>query len=212
VTGVDISEVAIDFAHQLSADAGIPADFVRADVFDWFKTAAEIGEEFQIVFSSYGTLVWLSDINKWANGVSSVLEDGGKLVLIDFHPFLMIFEWDWTLSYPYFSSGEPLHFEDGIGDYVALSGESLAPSGFMEGITEFKNPFPVKEFQWSISDILSAILSAGLQLEAYREYPYMNGARLFKSMQQFDHDKMYPPAGFPNLPLMYGLVARKAKP
>src|SRR5437016_320404 len=32
VTGVDISDTAIDFARQLSADSGIPASFERADV------------------------------------------------------------------------------------------------------------------------------------------------------------------------------------
>lgn len=209
VTGVDISDVAIEFAVKLAADSGIRANFVRSDLYDWFKKAAKEGEQFQIVFSSYGTLVWLSDINKWADGVSNVLEDGGRLVLIDFHPFMMIFEWDWTLTYPYFGNGEPLQFEDGIGDYVAMSGESLTPSGYLEGITDFKNPFPVKEFQWAISDIVSAILGAGLIIEEFREYPYMNGAHLFKSMQNPDYGRMYPPPGFPNLPLMYGLVAIK---
>ncbi len=34
VTGVDISDEAIAFARKLSADAGIPATFERADVFD----------------------------------------------------------------------------------------------------------------------------------------------------------------------------------
>src|SRR5262245_18016350 len=34
VTGVDISDAAIDFARGLSGAAGIPATFVRADVYD----------------------------------------------------------------------------------------------------------------------------------------------------------------------------------
>jgi len=210
VTGVDISDAAIDFARQLAVDSGIPANFVRADVFDWLADTAASKKQFEIAFSSYGALVWLSDLNTWAKGVSDILSRGGRLVLLDFHPFVMIYEWDWTATYPYFGEGIPLEFEDGIGDYVALSGEHLAPSGYLDGIVDFKNPFPVKEFQWTVSDILTAILDAGLVLKVYREYPYMNGARLFKSMQAKEGGRIYPPPGFPSLPLMYGLVAVKA--
>jgi 2-polyprenyl-3-methyl-5-hydroxy-6-metoxy-1,4-benzoquinol methylase len=35
VTGVDISDAAVEFARTLSHEAGIPADFHRADVLDW---------------------------------------------------------------------------------------------------------------------------------------------------------------------------------
>jgi len=171
VIGVDISDTAIDYARQLSAGSGIPATFFRADVFDWLADAAEKNERFDVVFSSYGALVWLSDIATWAKGVSTILAREGKLVLVDFHPFSKVFEWDWTLRYPYFTQGEALEFDGGIGDYVALSGNCLAPSGYLEGVVNFKNPHPVKEFQWSIDEIISAILEAGLILKEYHEYP-----------------------------------------
>jgi hypothetical protein len=41
VHGVDISDVAIAFARQLSRDASIPATFERADVYDWLEQAQE---------------------------------------------------------------------------------------------------------------------------------------------------------------------------
>lgn len=44
VTGVDISDEAIAFAQRLSAEAGIPAHFIRADVYDWFDDAARSGQ------------------------------------------------------------------------------------------------------------------------------------------------------------------------
>src|SRR5262249_49283668 len=59
VTGVDISDEAIAFATKLSADAGIPATFHRADVYDWLRAAKEQSTTFDIVFSSYGALCWL---------------------------------------------------------------------------------------------------------------------------------------------------------
>ena len=209
VIGVDISDTAIDFARQLSADSGIPTTFFRADVYDWLAKAADENERFDVVFSSYGALVWLSDIATWAKGISTILTPGGKLVLVDFHPFAMVYEWDWTLKYPYFAKGKAMEFDDGIGDYVAMSGNCLAPSGYLEGIVNFKNPHPVKEFQWSIEEILSAVIEAGLTLKVYREYPYTNGARLFKSMREEAEGRLFAPPGFPSLPLMYGLLAIK---
>ena len=37
VTGVDISDTAIDFARQLSRDSGLSASFERADVLEWLR-------------------------------------------------------------------------------------------------------------------------------------------------------------------------------
>src|SRR5262249_9518795 len=101
VTGVDISDGAIDFARHLSTDAGIPATFVRADIFDWLAETAAGAERFDVVFSSYGALGWLSDPRAWAAGIAGVLRPGGRLVLVEFHPVLWIFEDDWSVKYPY---------------------------------------------------------------------------------------------------------------
>ncbi|MBM4431542.1 MAG: class I SAM-dependent methyltransferase, partial [Chloroflexi bacterium] len=46
VTGVDISDEAIAFARQLSRDSGIPATFVRSDVYDWLTQTAQSGQTF----------------------------------------------------------------------------------------------------------------------------------------------------------------------
>src|SRR5205823_5625998 len=52
VTGVDISDEAIAFARSLSTDTGIPAHFVRSDLFDWFDRTAAAGTRFDLAFSS----------------------------------------------------------------------------------------------------------------------------------------------------------------
>src|SRR3712207_2641501 len=41
VTGVDISDEAISSARRLSMSSGIPADFVRADIYDWLTRSEE---------------------------------------------------------------------------------------------------------------------------------------------------------------------------
>jgi SAM-dependent methyltransferase len=211
VTGVDISDTAVEFARHLSATSAIPATFYRADVYDWLEAAAARPKRCDVAFSSYGALPWLSDLNLWARRVAAVLRLGGRLVLVEFHPFLMVFEDDWTLKYPYFAEGQPLTFEDGIGDYVALSGPGLAPSGYLDGAQDFRNQNPCYEFQWSVGEIVTAILGAGLQLTQLREYPYMNGARLMNGMVEGEGDQYYPPPDLPSMPLMLGLTATKVR-
>ena len=212
VTGVDISDEAIAFARQLSADSGIPATFVRADVYDWLAEAAKRRDRYDVVFSSYGAIPWLSDIREWGRGVSAILKPGGRVVLVEFHPFSGVFEWDWSHKYPYFAGGEPLTWENGIGDYVALSGGALAPSGYLEGVQDFVNPHRGHEFPWGIGEVATALLDAGLVITALREYPYANGGKLLDRMRELPGKRMVPPEDVPNLPLMYGLVARQPQP
>lgn len=207
--GVDISDEAIDFARQLSAASGIKAHFERADVYDWLAAAAVKSRRFDIVFSSYGALIWLSDLRTWAAGLAHVLKPGGRLVLVEFHPFAMVFDYDWSPRFPYFGRGQAMTWEEGVGDYVAMSGPALAPSGYDEGATAFKNPHRCHEFAHSVGELLSAVLEAGLALEAWQEYPYANGARLFENMVEGPGKRMYPPPDMPGLPLMFSLVARR---
>jgi SAM-dependent methyltransferase len=217
VTGVDISDTAIEFARKLSEEAGIAATFHRADVYDWMEETAKGEERFDVAFSSYGAVIWLSDIAKWARGIASILKPGGRFVLVEFHPYWMTLEGDWEnpeagewkLTYPYFQHGRGMYWDEGIGDYVAMSGEALAPMGFVEGVQDFKNPHPVTEFQWNISEVITAFLEAGMTLEAFKEYPYSNGGRLFPGMKEGEGNRFYPPETTPSLPLMYGLAARK---
>ncbi len=208
VLGIDISDTAINFAQELSADSGVAARFVRADLYDWFNNRSNQRGMFDVAFSSYGAIVWLSDISLWAKGVSSLLYPGGRLVLVDFHPLLAIFDDDWTITDPYFRGNQPTSWIPGIGDYVAESGAALAPSGYLTGIEEFSNPYPSHEFQWTIGDILTSIIEAGLTIKSFQEYPYSNGANLIPGMKLGQKSRYYLPDHLPQLPLMYGLEAQ----
>jgi hypothetical protein len=53
-------------------------------------------------------------------------------------------------KYPYFRDGKPLLWENGVGDYVALSNITLPNEEYVEGVKGFKNPHRVYEFQWGI--------------------------------------------------------------
>ncbi|MFQ3630725.1 class I SAM-dependent methyltransferase [Roseiflexus sp.] len=209
VTGVDISDEAIAFARRLSDESGIPATFYRADVYDWLDEAAQRGETFDIVFSSYGFLVWLSDLRSWARGVAAVLAPGGRFVMIEFHPFLMMLDdQGQTIAHSY-GGGQIWSFDEGIGDYVAWAGAALAPSGYLEGVQNFRNPHPSHEFSWGIGDLVSTLLDAGLRLETLREYPYANGFPAFEGTVALPGGRFAPPPDRPTMPMMLGLTARR---
>jgi SAM-dependent methyltransferase len=203
VTGVDISDEAVDFATALAHDSGLPARFVRADVYDWL--AAGPGP-FDVAFCSYGAIGWLSDLELWARGVAAILAPGGRLVTVEFHPIAAMFDDAKVLRHPG-GGGAPLTWDDGVPDYVALSGPALTHGTFHEGTVDFKNPHPVHEFSWSIAEIITALLGAGLTIETFREYPHSNGYKMFADMT-FADGRWLQPAG-PELPLMFGLVARR---
>ena len=209
VTGVDISDAAIRSARDLSKRAGIPATFVRADLYEWLEDAARTGQAFDVVFASYGVVCWLPDLTLWANGISGVLKPGGHFVLMDFHPAAEVFDRDWGLARDYPASGEPVPLEEGVGDYVGDSRGGLTPAGFTEGERAFRNPEGCFLFRWGLGEVITALAEAGLRIERLEEYPYANGERHFANMRELDGQRMLPPENVPLVPLMYGLRARK---
>lgn len=210
VTGVDISDEAVDFATRLSADSGIAATFIRSDVFDWFDQARAAGERFDVVFSSYGAIGWLSELSPWGRGIADVLRPGGAFVVVDFHPAGLMFDGSDRAVWNYWmDGGGPDTATDGVGDYVARSGDGLVPWGYQEGMSEVPDPAPCHMFAWGVSEIISALLDAGLRLAAFREYPYSNGCVFFDGMRELPGRRYLPPAGMPKVPMMFGIRAVK---
>ena len=209
VTGVDISDEAIDFARCLAADSGIEAIFVRADLYDFLADAHGEDQRFERIFSSYGAVPWLSDLEAWAAGIASLLAPGGRFVLVEFHPVAMMFDENWDHRYPFASQSRFIREDSGVGDYVALSGVGLAPSGCGEGEQEFVNPHPSCEFYWSPSNVIGELLDQRLVLERFVEYGHSNGARMWNEMRELPGRRFAPPECVPEIPMMYGLVARK---
>jgi SAM-dependent methyltransferase len=209
VTGVDISDEAILYARRLSSETGIPAGFERGDVYDWLEEAVRAGRRFDVVFSSYGVVCWLNDLEAWAGGVAAVLGAGGRFVLVDFHPVAEMFDERWNRAHAYPSGGEPRPFPEGVGDYVGESGGGLTPEGFVEGARDFENPHGCHLFRWGLGEVVTALAGAGLRIIALEEYPYSNGERLFPRMRELPGRRMAPPEEIPALPLIYGIRAEK---
>ncbi|MEO1289281.1 MAG: class I SAM-dependent methyltransferase [Chloroflexota bacterium] len=201
VTGVDISDEAIAFAKTMSEKAEIPAEFVRADIFEWFDSNAT---EYDAVYTSYGALIWISDMSRWASGIAKTLKTGGKVVVIDFHQTGLMFDYDWHPIYD--AMGGKVSTSDGVGDYVADDYEGA-----------FKNPHKAYEFAWSPSEVITALMDTGLHLTHFKEYPYMNGWQCYPDMREEviegehrSYSRFYTPNDKPTIPMMYSIIATKS--
>jgi SAM-dependent methyltransferase len=209
VTGLDISDQAISAARNLSSETDISAEFERADVYDWLEKARREGLSFDVVFSSYGVVCWLPDLEVWAREIAAILEPGGRFVLVEFHPVAEMFDEQWNLADAYPSGGEPRLLEEGVGDYVGESGGGLTPAGFVEGTQNFENPHRCHLFRWGLGEVITALAGAGLRIVTLKEYPYSNGERHFTGMRELPGRRMVPPEDVPAVPLMYGISAEK---
>jgi 2-polyprenyl-3-methyl-5-hydroxy-6-metoxy-1,4-benzoquinol methylase len=87
--GVDFSPESVELARELAAEAGLAdrAEFVEADVLE-----LDLDREFDVVFTSYGVLFWLPDLDAWTETVASHLRPGGIFYLAEIHPFGSVFE------------------------------------------------------------------------------------------------------------------------
>lgn len=152
-TGVDFSEAAIRLARKLAAEVGLSAEFVASDV---TSLPAEWTGRFDLVFTSYGVLPWLPNLEAWARTVSRVLRPGGRFVLVEFHPFATMLDDDAQLRHPYFRSDIPERYE--------------AQGSYAEPDAEFAH----ESYEWAfaLSDVLRVLREAELTVTDFREYPY----------------------------------------
>lgn len=152
VTGVDLSDGSIELAKKLSKEINVPATFIASDLYDLPKV---LSEKFDIIFTSYGVLIWLSSITKWAKLINRFLKDGGMFYIVELHPFTNILSYDFKIDFKYFDKGP--FVDDSPGTYADWNAD-------IKGET----------YMWSytISDVINSLISEGLKLQYVHEFPY----------------------------------------
>jgi len=203
VTGVDLSDEAIAFARRLSAEANIPATFVRSELSAWLESDAPAGA-FDVAFTSYGATPWLEDIEGWARGVHRILRPGGRLVYVEFHPLI------WSLGAELDLRGDDYFAETPfvapVGDYVAASGAGL---GALTPADTTPNTVDATAYQRPLAAIVSAIVRAGLRLDSLEEHPHINGLRFNEHLVPLGERRFALPPERARVPLMFSLSATK---
>ncbi|WP_371169017.1 class I SAM-dependent methyltransferase [Aliiroseovarius sp. 2305UL8-7] len=200
VVGLDFSPAAIKVARELAAELGLAdrATFVEADVYS-APEALSAFDRFDMVFISWGALGWLPDLERWGRVIASLLRPGGRLYLAEAHPAAMVFD-DADAKLP---DGRPGYYSPYLD---RKTWKDDAPKDYTGDLPALEASHEYW-FDHTLSDILNAIISAGLTLDWFHEHDAVPWPMF--SYLTATSDGMY---GWPNerwLPLAYSLSATR---
>lgn len=153
VTGVDFSEPALQAAASLARRTGIAATWVHTDVLD---ARDAVHGDFDVVYTSIGTICWLHDLDRWATQIVALLRPGGTFYIRDGHPALYALDENapqLTIRYPYFGDGRAQQWDDAS----TYAGDGVVAHA--------------RTYEWAhpLSEIIGALLGAGLRIVHFDE-------------------------------------------
>lgn len=201
VTGADISTEAVETARQLAEEGGLAnrARFVQSDVYELADGSPIEDEVFDIVYTSFGVLFWLPDLDEWADVVAHYLRKGGTFYLVDHHPITNTLSEDstaenLTVSYPYFR--ERISYDaTETGSYAGIE-----PGDLEHG--------PTHGWSHSLGELVSALCGAGLRLEFLHEFPWST-YKAVDAMEQREDGRYVLPGLDHDLPFVFSLRASR---
>jgi SAM-dependent methyltransferase len=189
VTGVDLSDRSIDYARELTEKTGADARFICCDIYD---LPEHLSDQFDIVFTSYGTVGWLPDTDRWAGIVSRYLKPGGRFVFAEFHPVVWMFD-DAVehIAYSYFNC-EPI-IETESGTYADRDA-----------------PLQGQYVGWnhSLCEVMTSLIGSGLTIRTFREFDY-SPYNIFPGMEEAEPRRYRITRLGSKFPLVYALTAEK---
>lgn len=187
VVGADLSDQAIEKGIDLAKATNQTTKFVCCDVYD---LPNHLDEKFDIVFTSYGTIGWLPDMNKWANVIQHFLKPGGEFIFAEFHPVVWMFDDDFSkIGYNYFNV-EPIR-ETESGTYADPDADITS-----------------EYVMWnhSLDEVLMSLLNAGLEIREMHEFDY-SPYDCFRHTEEFESGKYRIKHMENKIPMVYSLRA-----
>lgn len=189
VTGVDLSDKAINKARELAKDLDCNTEFICCDIFD---LPNHLNQTFDYVFTSYGTIGWLPDLNKWGSVISQFLKPKGKLIFVEFHPVVWMFDDDFKEIKFAYSQKEAI-IEEEIGTYADKE-------------ADLKQEYVV--WNHGISDVIQNLIKNSLSITNLKEFDY-SPYPCFNHTIEFEPGKFrIKPLGN-KIPLVYAVTAQK---
>lgn len=189
VTGIDLSDKAVDTARDLAKKCGTDTEFICTDVYNLPNV---LNEKFDIVFTSYGTIGWLPDLKQWANVVSHFLKQEGEFVMAEFHPLVWMYDDDFEgVTYNYFNE-KPI-VETSEGTYADTSAD------IVQDYVSWNHP---------LSDVLQSLIDEKLTLENFSEFDWSPYA-CFKHLEEFEKGKWRITKFGNKIPMVYSIKAKK---
>jgi ubiquinone/menaquinone biosynthesis C-methylase UbiE len=189
VTGVDLSDKAIESAKQIAMDTNSNVKFVCCDIYD---LPNHLDENFDIVFTSYGTIGWLPDLDKWAKIISKFLKANGQFVFVEFHPVVWMFDDNFEkISYRYFNSGAIIETE--IGTYADKKA-NITQSYVM--------------WNHGLSEVINNLINNGLEIKSLDEFDY-SPYNCFNKTVEFEPGKYRIEHLDNKIPMVYSITATR---
>jgi SAM-dependent methyltransferase len=197
--GLDLSGAAVREARRIADQAGLAIEYVQANVLDAVETLGS--RRFDVVYTGKGALVYVPDLDRWADVVARLLKPGGIAYVVEFHPLLAALG-----LVPAPDEGTDLRLRY---DYLGGSGARR-----IDATRTYTDGPPLSEatvsYEWShgLGELVGALLGAGLTLDALREIPDAPWPR-WPRMVATDRGWYRLPDGEPRIPLMYALRVHK---
>ncbi len=188
VTGVDLSDKAINAGKDLANKMEIDAQFICCDLYD---LPNYLEDKFDIVFTSYGTIGWLPDMNKWADLIARYLKPGGHFVFAEFHPVVWMFDDDFKFVKFKYSKAEPI-IENEEGTYADKSADIQQDYVY---------------WNHGLAEVVTALLSKNISIQKFQEFDY-------SPYDCFDHTIEFEPGKFRikhfgnKIPMVYTLLGK----
>jgi 2-polyprenyl-3-methyl-5-hydroxy-6-metoxy-1,4-benzoquinol methylase len=189
VTGVDLSDKAIESAKEIAKMTNCAAKFICCDIYD---LPSQLDEKFDIVFTSYGTIGWLPDLDKWAKVIATFLQPNAELVFVEFHPVVWMFDDNFVkIGYRYFNSGAIIETESGT---YADKNADITQSYVM--------------WNHGISEVLNSLIKNGLEIKLLDEFDY-SPYNCFNKTVQFEPGKFRIAHLDDKIPMVYAITATR---
>ncbi len=189
VTGIDLSDQAIHAAQELNSELGLNTRFICCDLYD---LPNHLDESFDIVFTSYGTIGWLPDLEKWAGIISHFLKPGGQFVFVEFHPVVWMFDDAFEqVAYTYLNSGEIIEAETGTyaDKHAAIHQEYVC-------------------WNHGIAEVLNNLITYGISIKSFQEFDY-SPYNCFQNTLEFEPGKFRIAKMGNKIPMLYSLLGIK---
>jgi 2-polyprenyl-3-methyl-5-hydroxy-6-metoxy-1,4-benzoquinol methylase len=188
-TGIDLSNEAIDAAKKLNAEMGLDAEFIACDV---YSLGEHLKEKFDIIFTSYGTIGWLPDLDRWAAIIDRFLKADGSFVFAEFHPVVWMFDDNFEkIKYSYFN--RDIIKEEESGTYADREAD-IKPTYI--------------SWNHNMAEVLTALMKINLSLESFLEFDY-SPYNCFAGTVEFEPGKFRIKGMEEKLPMVYALKANR---
>lgn len=189
VTGIDLSDQAIERAKQLAKELDSNTQFICCDIYD---LPNHLNKQFDIVYTSYGTIGWLPDLNKWAKIISTFLKPNGQFVFVEFHPVVWMFDDNFDkIGYRYFNSGPIIETENGT---YADKTADITQTSVM--------------WNHSISEIINSLINNELEINSLDEFDY-SPYNCFSKTVESELNKFRIEHLNNNIPMVFSIQATK---